>query len=92
MWGDVMDGENQRGFAEIEVTPEAIVIRRVITEEKVSEIILRQVSKILISVAEELEGVRSPWDGENISAEEAYSSAIAAIAVAIREGAMRGLC
>jgi hypothetical protein len=75
-----MIGDNQRSFAEIEVTPEAIVIRRDI---------LRQMNDILISVAEKLEAAKSPWDRTDVDGEEAFfainSTIAAAIKSAIRE-------
>lgn len=77
------------GFAEIEVSQNTILIRRMITEEMTSGI-MQQVNEVLISIAENLDGAHSPWDGEDVSAEEAYLSAIVSIARAIREVAMRG--
>ncbi len=70
------DGENQRGFAEIEVTPEAILIRCTLTDE---------LPECLEDIAAKLRNARHGRDDGEMTAEDAFHDAIGAIVIALDE-------
>lgn len=79
----VVDVENQRGFAEIEVTPEAILIRRPMSDAVAADM-LGMVFSLLLTIADGLANARSPWDGEDVDGEAAFFGVTSSVAETIR--------
>ena len=80
-------------FAEIEVTPETILIRRAMTQAVVEDV-LGAVSALLVEIGDEIERERqqSDWDGEDVSAEAAYRCALFTISETIKSVVHRAMC
>jgi hypothetical protein len=79
----VVDAENQRSFAEIEVTPDAILIRRPMSDAVAADM-LGKVFSLLLTIADGLANARSPWDGEDIDGEAAFFGVTSSVAETIR--------
>lgn len=76
------------GFAEIEVTPDEILIRRSGSGTLAPEL-LDAVYAILLDAADQLANARSGWDGEDVDGEMAFFSATATVSEALRTAVER---
>lgn len=71
-------------FAEIEVTPDEILIRRSGSGTLAPEL-LDAVYAILLDAAGQLANARSPWDGEDVDGEMAFYSTTFTVSHALQE-------
>ncbi|HDY66083.1 MAG TPA: hypothetical protein ENH84_07635 [Phycisphaerae bacterium] len=71
-----------------ESTRDTILIRRAMTEAIAADI-LTKVCVLLIEIADEMERQKPGWDGEEVSAEEAYRGALVTSSEIIRSTAQR---
>lgn len=76
-------------FAEIEVTPDEILIRRSGVGTLAPEL-LDTVCAILLNAADQLANARSGWDGEDVNGEMAFYATTTEVANALRTAVEQG--